>query len=173
MILLVTLIILLVWLLVCMVYDLRYREVPMWLTLIAMIAAGVFSLAQGHWVPPLLTASLIHISDFEPRAKRYAFASVVSAYAAIFDPATALTVLILAAIWLLWEIGAMGGADAKLLMVIALVVSQPVVFLFIALAGGLQGALALALRKKEVPYIVAIFAGASLFTVNSLMVHIF
>lgn len=63
----------------------------------------------------------------------------------------------------------MGGADAKLLMVIALLLPQPVVFLWIALAGGMQGLVAFGVRKKEVPYIVAIFAGTLLFSLQSVL----
>lgn len=161
-----------VWLFVCMLYDLRFRRVPGRVTLIPLFLAGMYALSRGWWVPPLLTAALFHISDFEPREKRYAFAGVVSAFAAIFEPATALVVAILALIWLLWEIGAMGGADAKLLMVIALLYPQPWIFLWIALVGGLQGLIAIAMRKKEVPYIVAIFAGAFLFSIQSVFYRI-
>ena len=158
---------LLVWLFVCMIYDLRFRQVPAWLTIFTLIIAGVYAIWRGWWVPPLLSVALILISDLEPRERRYAFAGLVSAFAAIFEPATALTVAVLATTWVLWEIRAMGGADAKLLMVIALVMPQPAVFLWIALAGGIQGLLAFGLRKKEVPYIVAIFAGSLLFSLQS------
>jgi Flp pilus assembly protein protease CpaA len=160
---------LLAWLFVCMVYDLRFREVPAWLTIFPLVIVGLFALWRGWWVPPLLAAALILISDLEPRERRYAFAGLVSAFAAIFEPATALTVAILATIWVLWEIRAMGGADAKLLMVVTLVLPQPAVFLWIALAGGLQGLVAFGLRKKEVPYIVAIFAGTLLFSLQSVL----
>ena len=169
---LIILIVLLAWLMVCMVYDLRFREVPNKLTLIPLIAAGVYALFQGWWAPVLLTASLIHFSDFEPREKRLAFAFVFAAFAAIFQPLLWIQVIALLITWLLWEFGAMGGADAKLLMVIALVVGHPIIFMFIALAGGIQGMAALVLRKKNVPYIVAIFAGASLYAVNSIVLRI-
>jgi len=167
-----TLIVLLVWLMVCMVYDLRFREVPNKLTLIPLILAGVYALFLGWWTPVLLTACLIHISDFEPREKRLAFALVASAFAAIFEPSLWIPVAALLTTWLLWEFGVMGGADAKLLMVIALVVGHPIIFLLIALVGGIQGMLALVVRKKSVPYIVAIFAGASLYAVNSIVLRI-
>jgi Flp pilus assembly protein protease CpaA len=160
---------LLVWLFICMIYDLRFREVPAVVTLVPLGIAAVYALTQGWWTPPLLAVALMVISDFQPREKRYAFAGLVSAFAAIFEPATTLTVVILATIWVLWEIGAMGGADAKLLMVIALVLPQPVIFLWIALAGGFQGLVALGLKKKEVPYIVAIFAGTFLFSIQFVM----
>jgi Flp pilus assembly protein protease CpaA len=156
---------LLVWLFICMIYDLRFREVPAVVTLVPLGLAGVYAFVRGWWVPPLLAVALIVISDFEPRERRYAFAGLVSAFAALFDPATTMTVAILATIWVTWEIGAMGGADAKLLMVIALVLPQSVVFLWIALAGGFQGLIALVFKKKEVPYIVAIFAGTFLYSI--------
>jgi Flp pilus assembly protein protease CpaA len=101
------------------------------------------------------------------------FAAVFSAFAAIFDPTKLVLVAALALIWLLWEVGAMGGADAKLLMVITLVIQHPIIFLFIAMAGGVQGFAALLLRKKEIPYIVAIFAGSTMYALNSLVLKIF
>jgi Flp pilus assembly protein protease CpaA len=165
-------IVLLVWLLVCMIYDLRTRQVPAKLTLIPLAAAGVYALFQQAWTPVILTGSLILISDFEPRSKRLAFAAVIASFMAIFDPTRLVQVAALFTIWLLWEIGAMGGADAKLLMVITLVISHPVVFVFIGLAGGIQGLTGLVLRRKEIPYIVAIFAGSSLYVLNMLVFKI-
>ena len=167
------LVILLAWLLVCMIFDLRYRELPMNLTLIPLVVAGIYALLHGGWVLVGLTAGLIFISDLEPRERRLLFAAVVSAFAAIFDPAVLIQVAALLMIWLLWEIGAMGGADAKLLMVITLVIQHPIIFLFIAMAGGIQGLAALLLRRKEIPYIVAIFAGSSIYALNSLVLKIF
>lgn len=164
---------LLAWLMVCMVYDLRFREVPNKLTLIPLIISGMYALFQGGWAPVLLTACLIYFSDFEPREKRLAFSLVVSAFATIFEPLLWIQMTVLLITWLLWEFGAMGGADAKLLIVITLVVGHPIIFLFIALAGGIQGIAALVLRKKAVPYIMAIFAGASLYVVNSITMRIF
>ena len=166
------LVIVLIWLLVCMIYDLRYRELPMQLTLIPLVVAGIYSLFHGGWALVGLTTGLIFISDLEPRERRIMFAAVASAFAAIFDPAVMLQVAALLAIWLLWEVGAMGGADAKLLMVITLVIQQPIVFVFIALAGGIQGGMAMLLRRKEIPYIVAIFAGSSLYALNNLVLKI-
>ena len=99
-------------------------------------------------------------------------AAFVSVLAGIFDPPCLIQVMALFLIWLLWEIGAMGGADAKLLMVIALMIGQPIVFLFIALVGGIQGAIAIFARQKKVPYIVAIFAGTCLYAINVLALHI-
>ena len=70
--------IILVWLLVCMVYDLRSRQVPMKLTLAALVVAGIYALFQKEWVPVLLTSSLILVSDVEPRPRRLSLAAVFS-----------------------------------------------------------------------------------------------
>jgi Flp pilus assembly protein protease CpaA len=167
------LVLLLAWLLVCMLYDLRFRQLPMNLTLIPLVVAVIYALFHGGWVLVGLTISLIGFSDLEPRERRLLFAAVFSAFAAIFDPTKLVLVAALALIWLLWEVGAMGGADAKLLMVITLVIQHPIIFLFIAMAGGVQGFAALLLRKKEIPYIVAIFAGSTMYALNSLVLKIF
>lgn len=164
--------ILLVWLLVCMIYDLRYRAVPEKLTLYPLVIAGLYGLFQRQWLPVLFVPVLIFVSDWEPRSKRLLFAFVFTAFAAILVPGTALPVFALFTIWLLWEIGAMGGADAKLLMVITLVVGNPWVFALIALAGGAQGLVGLLARKRSIPYIVAIFAGTVLYAVNHLWIHL-
>lgn len=54
---------LLAWLFVCMIYDQRFREVPAKLTIFPLIIAGLYALWRGWWVPPLLAAGLILISD--------------------------------------------------------------------------------------------------------------
>ena len=157
---------LIIWLLVCMIHDLRSRQVPEKLTLYPLVAAGLYSLVQGQWTPVLLLPVLICISDWEPRIKRLLFAFVASVFAAIFDERTAVSVVALFTIWLFWEMGAMGGADAKLLMVIILVIGSPWVLALIALAGGVQGLIGLLTRKRTVPYVVAIFFGTLLYAVN-------
>jgi Flp pilus assembly protein protease CpaA len=164
--------ILLVWLLICMIYDLKYRAVPDKLTLYPLVIAGIYGLYQHQWMPVLLLPALILISDWEPRSRRLLFAFVLTAFAAIFVPATALSVFILFTIWYIWEIGAMGGADAKLLMVITLVIGSPNVFALVALAGGIQGLVGLLTHKRSVPYIAAIFVGTMLSAVNQLWIHL-
>jgi len=166
------LLLLLIWLLVSMVYDLRYRELPPKLPLIPLILAGIYALCQGAWIATGFMVALILIADLEPRQRRMLFAGVVGVYAAIIDPAAFVQIIILLTIWLLWDIGAMGGADAKLLMVISLTIQQPSVFVLIALAGGVQGLVALLLHRKEIPFIVAIFAGATFFALDQLVLKI-
>ena len=163
---------LIAWLLVCMIFDLRYREVPMKWTVFPMIAAGSYALFLGNWGPVVQTAGLIVLSDIKPRRLRLFLAVFLSAVAGIFDSTILIQVAALVLIWLLWEAGAMGGADAKLLIVIALVTGQPTIFLFIALAGGIQGIIAIFARQKSVPYVVAIFSGTFLSTIYTLVLHI-
>ena len=74
---------LILWLLLCMIHDLRSRQVPEKLTLYPLIAAGLYGLLQGQWMPVLLLPVLIIVSDWEPRGKRLLFAVVASAFAAI------------------------------------------------------------------------------------------
>jgi len=162
----------LIWLLVSMIYDLRYRELPSKLTLIPLILAGVYALSQGAWIPTGYMVALILIADIEPRQRRQLFAGVVGVYAAIIDPEAFVQIVTLLSVWLLWDFGAMGGADAKLLFVIGLTIQQPAVFVLIALAGGLQGLVALLLHRKEIPFVVAIFAGAAIFTLDQLVLKI-
>ena len=164
---------LLVWLLVSMIYDLRYRELPAGLTLIPLILAGIYALfVYRAWVSVGFAAALILIADQEPRQRRLMFAWVVAAFAAIFDPAATVQIVILLTIWLLWDFGAMGGADAKLLFVIGLTIQQPIVFVLIAFAGGMQGLAALLLHRKEIPFVVAIFAGTALLVLDQLVLKI-
>lgn len=168
----ILLLILIIWLLVCMIYDLRSRQVPGKLTLYPLGAAGLYGLFHDEWLAVLLTAALIFISDWEPRSKRLLFAAAISAFALIFDGSALAPVTALLTIWLLWEMGAMGGADGKLLMVITLVIGNPWVLALIALAGGVQGLVGIITRQRTVPYVVAIFAGTVLFAVNLWWVHL-
>ena len=150
--------------LVCMIFDLRDHKVPLPLTLGALAGAGVYALLCGLWSPVLLVASLTHVSDFQPREKRLYFAFVLAAFAAIFQPVHTLVCAILLGVWLMWEFGQMGGADVKLIMAATLVLGTPLIIIPISLAGGVQGAIALLRKQKEIPFVVSIFAGTVLFT---------
>jgi Flp pilus assembly protein protease CpaA len=164
---------LLIWLLVSMVYDLRYRELPTKLTLIPLALAGIYALVVYRaWVSVGFAAALILISDLEPHPRRLLFAGVMTIFSVIFEPAAFVQIIILLTIWLLWDFGVMGGADAKLLFVIGLTILQPVVFVLIAFVGGIQGLAALLLHRKEIPFVVAIFVGAALFALDQLVLKI-
>jgi len=162
-----------IWLLVSMVYDLRYRELPGKLTLIPLILAGLYGLLlHAAWVPVGFAVALILISDLEPRQRRLLFAGVAAAFALIFDSTVFVQIVILLTVWMLWDFGAMGGADAKLLFVVGLTIQQPIVFVLIALAGGTQGLVALLFHRKEIPFVVAIFAGVAFFALDQWVLQI-
>jgi Flp pilus assembly protein protease CpaA len=161
--------VLLVLLFVCMIYDLRDREVPMPLTLTCLVGAGLFALFCGLWSPVLLTIALIFVADFDPREKRLAFALTLSAFAGIFQPAAALICIVILGVWMLWEFGIMGGADVKLLIAITLVTGNPAILIPVSVAGGIQGVIASLRKQTEIPFVTSIFCGSLLFVLHPLI----
>lgn len=149
--------------LVCMIFDLRDHKVPLPITLGALIGSGVYGVFCGLWSPVLLVIALTHVSDFQLREKRLAFAFVLAAFAAIFQPAYAMICALILGIWLLWEFNLMGGADVKLIMAAALALGTPLVVIPIFLIGGVQGAIAFLRKQKEIPFVVSIFTGTLIF----------
>ena len=127
-----------------MVYDLRNHQVPTPLTVGGMVGAGVYALFNGLWAPVLLMIALTHVSDFNPREKRLAFALTLSAFAAIFQPAATLICLLILVVWVLWEYGVLGGADVVSAITVCLVwpgmlfiISFLVIHLIVVIASGL------------------------------------
>ena len=156
---------LLAFFLVCTVYDLRDREVPMPLTVGGLVGAGVYALFVGLWAPVLLTIALTHVADFNPREKRLAFGLTLAAFSAIFQPEAALICALILGFWILWEFGILGGADVKLLIAATLVLGNPIVLIPIAVSGGIQGVIASLQKKREIPFVASIFCGTLLFVV--------
>lgn len=156
-------------LLVSTIYDLRFREVPTWLTLSALIASGTYAIFRGLWMPVLLVIALCLISELTIPAQRRSFAIVISAYAAIFEPSTALICLALFAVWTLWDFELMGGADAKLIAVVLLGFGNPIILIPVTLIGGIQGVMAIIRKQKSVPYVLSIFLGTLAFTLFPLI----
>lgn len=133
------------------------------LTIGGLVAAGVYALFYGLWAPVLLTFSLILVADFYPRKKRLFFALILTGLAALIQTAAALICALILAVWMLWEFGVIGGADAKLLIAAVLVFNNPFILIFISIAGGVQGVIAALQKKKEIPFVVSIFCGTFLF----------
>ena len=69
--------------------------------------------------------------------------------------------LVIFAVWALWEIGATGGADAKIIIALVLLFANGLLFIPIVLVGGVQGLTALIARRKTIPYTVAITLGTA------------
>ena len=102
---------------------------------------------------------LIAISDL-PRTVRILLASAAWMACLVFGgPAQGNLSIALFAAWLPWELGVMGGADAKMLTALLLFIGDPLMLLAVFLAGGLQGLIGLLRKEKTVPYTVAISAG--------------
>ena len=151
------------WLGICTIYDLRSRQVPTLLTVIPLILAGTWRLFQSGWMLVLLTVLLILISDL-PQAKWRIPIGCCAAIAGISiagSPDMTYAMLVIFAVWALWEIGATGGADAKIIIALVLLFADGLLFIPIVLIGGVQGLVALIARRKTIPYTVAITLGTA------------
>lgn len=156
-------------LLVATYYDLRFREAPAWLTISTLLGSGTYAIYRGLWMPAFLTIALCLISEMTIPLQRRSFAAVISAFSAIFQPAAAIICLALFTIWLLWDLGHMGGADMKLMITATLAFCSPAVLIPITIIGGFQGALALLRKQTSVPYVLSIFLGTLFYTLAPLI----
>jgi Flp pilus assembly protein protease CpaA len=147
------------WLVACITCDLKTRQVPNVLTLSALLLASVWRTIAGDWLVVGLVVILIAISDL-PRTPRILLAWAAWVICILFgSTAQGNLSIALFASWLLWELGAMGGADAKMLTALLLLTGNPLLLGAVLLAGGLQGLIGLLRKEKTVPYTVAIAAG--------------
>jgi Flp pilus assembly protein protease CpaA len=152
---------LLAWLAVCVIFDLRSRQVPAFLTLIPLILAASWQIFQGGWQLVFLVVLLILISDI-PQAKwriPIACAGTILGLSIAGSSEIVYAMLVVFAVWALWEIGATGGADAKIIIALVLFFTDGLVFIPIVLVGGVQGLVGLIARRKTIPYTVAITLG--------------
>lgn len=156
-------------LLIATYFDLRSREVPAWLTLTALVGSGAYAVFHSFWMPALLIGILCPVSEMTVPAQRRSFAAVLSAFAAIFEPTSAILCLALYTIWMLWDLDKMGGADMKLMSAVILAFGNPIVLLPITFVGGLQGLVAYFRKQTSVPYVFSIFLGTLLYTVVPLI----
>ena len=149
--------------LVSMLYDLQENEVPMFITISGLVGGGLYALLNGLWAPVLLTVILTLVSDFNPRVKRLAIATISSVIASFVQPGGVLICATIFSVWVLWEFGILGGADVKLLIAAILTLGNPAVLIPISIAGGIQGVIASLQKKKEIPFVVSIFCGTLIF----------
>ena len=154
-------VLLLAWLAICVVIDLRSRQVPASLTVMPLILAAIWQFFQGGWQLVALVALLVLISDL-PQAKwriPVACAATVLGLSIAGSLGVVYAMLVVFAVWALWEIGASGGADAKIIIALVLFFADGLLFIPIVLVGGLQGLVGLIARRKTIPYTVAIALG--------------
>jgi hypothetical protein len=87
----------------------------------------------------------------------------------LIDPGSGLLNFSIFLVWLLWEKGALGGADAKILISLLFVWGSAALLVWIALAGGLQGLVAWWRKRREIPYTVAILLGSICFWLATIL----
>ncbi len=154
---------LIAWLGVCVEFDLRSRQVPALLTMPPLVLSALWRLFQGGWLLVGLVVALILISDLPWSKWRIPLACLAGILAMSFQavPESIYATLVIFAHWALWEIGATGGADAKLIISLVLLFGNGLLFIPIVLAGGVQGLVGMISRKKTIPYTVAITLGTA------------
>ena len=151
------------WLGFCVIFDLRSRQVPTLLTVIPLVLAVAWRLFQGGWQLVLLTVVLTLLSDL-PQAKWRITVGCIVAIIGISITGSrdmVYAMLVIFAAWALWEIGATGGADAKIIIALVLLFADGLLFIPIVLVGGVLGLAALIARRKTIPYTVAITLGTA------------
>ena len=147
------------WLAACAVWDLRTRTVPGWLTVFPLLGAALARVAVGMWCPPVLVAGLIFASDL-PRQARIPVAGAMALALSVMSSAAELQIVVaLMGIWLFWELSLTGGADAKIMMAVVLMLGDGSVVFPIAIAGAVLAVVAAIQKKGTVPYVVAIALG--------------
>ena len=155
------------WLLVCAISDLRTRTVPTWLTVAPLLGAVVWMAWQGSWALALLTLTLVFLEDIPWRMRGFWSGLQGLLLVSAWQTAGlegAIQGVSLLGIWLCWKLGAFGGADAQVLMTLTLLF-QPGVLLPVALAGGLQGLVQWLRKKPTLPAMLAILVGTLFYLV--------
>lgn len=157
----ILLFLLIAWLGTSVVFDLRSRQVPPLLTIPPLIISAIWRLVHGGWPLVVMVVVLILISDLPWPKWRIPLAGLVSILALSVPGISEFiyAILVIFAAWALWEIGATGGADAKLIISLVLLFGNGLLFIPIVLVGGVQGLFGLFARKKTIPYTVAITLG--------------
>jgi Flp pilus assembly protein protease CpaA len=151
------------WLGACVVFDLRSRQVPALLTIPPLVLSALWRLFQGGWSVVILVVALILISDLSRPKWRIPLVCLATILVLSISGTSEsmYAILVIFATWALWEIGAAGGADAKLIISLVLLFGNGLLFIPIVLAGGIQGMVGLIARKKTIPYTVAITLGTA------------
>ncbi len=159
----ILLFLLMAWLGACMVFDLRSRQVPALLTIPPLVISALWRLFQGDWSVVIFAVALTLLSDL-PWSKWRTLLACILTVLALSIPSSSETkyaLLVIFAAWALWEIGATGGADAKIIISLVLLFGNGLLFIPIVMAGGIQGLGGLIARKKTIPYTVSITLGTA------------
>ncbi len=147
------------WLAVCVRHDLKSREVPVGWTVIPLAITGLMAVLSGRWGPACLVLILVFLSDLSARRMIWGLLATVGVLLA--QPTAGALSISIFLVWALWERSLLGGADAKILMALILLWGDSSLLLPVALAGGIQGLLAVWKKQRDIPYTVAITLGTT------------
>jgi len=151
------------WLAFAAILDLRHRSVPNWLTLPGLLGGTLYAAFSGKWELALLVMLLVFTSDLPSYIGLGAGAALLTFFPLVTGNVELIfTGVLMLAVFFLWRLGAIGGADAKVLLALPLFFGSSVL-LVVFVAGGLYGIAAFVLHKKSIPYVVPIFLGTSLY----------
>jgi Flp pilus assembly protein protease CpaA len=153
----------LLWLGACLIHDMKSWTVPMLLTVIPLIGILIWRGATGNWLLALFVVVLIVVSDLPKnwRAGLAAFGGLI--FLSFVGRSLIPVVLAILLIWAIWEIGAMGGADAKILIALSLIYLDIRLLIPISIMGGVHGLIAFWKREKKIPYTLAITTGTAIY----------
>ena len=155
------------WLVVCTAYDLKSRAVPAWLTLPGLFIALLLKESGGELALVAFVAFVFVLSDLAPLLRGLAClllsALFVLALLTSTDPVSAeLSMLSILSIWLCWKFNILGGADAQVLAALILLCG-PDIIVPVALMNAIQGLAGIILKRKTIPAMLSILAGACFF----------
>ena len=156
------------WLAWCTWYDLRTRTVPPLLTIPPLLAAMAWHGYSESWPVAVLAMMLLFLDDLPWRwcgilagVQGLLLAMAWSTSGAM----SALLGLTLIGIWALWKFSAIGGADAQVVLALALFFGL-VILVPVALATGLQAAIQKLRGKDTLPAMVGILIGVGIHTLK-------
>jgi Flp pilus assembly protein protease CpaA len=158
----------LLWLALCTWHDLRTRTVPAFLTIPPLLAAMAWHGYSESWPVAILAVSLLVLDDL-PWRWRGILAGIQGLLLAVAwgtsGAMSALLGLTLIGIWALWKFGAIGGADAQVVMTLALFFGL-VILVPVAFATGLQAAIQKVRSKATLPAMLGILVGVGIHTLK-------
>lgn len=158
------------WLAVCSFCDLHSRTVPAGLTLPPLLVMIVWTAVQGSWAVSVFALILFYLAD----APRPLFSALVGSLGVLLAlcwmqaglPGVVLSLSLLG-VWFAWRLGAIGGADTQVLMVLALGYG-PDILIPISVAGGFQGLIQRLRGKSSLPAMLSILAGTGFHLLKSI-----
>ena len=152
------------WLALCTWHDLRTRTVPPLLTIPPLLAAMAWHGYSESWPVAVLVMTLLFLDDLPWRWRGILAGMQGLLLAAAWVTGgvmSALLGLTLIGIWTLWKFGAIGGADAQVLMSLTLFFGLGIL-IPVALATGLQAAIQKLRGRDTLPAMLGILVGVGI-----------